>query len=254
MIRALVTLAALALTACVSTTSSTSKPGGDPSLADARRRSEIHTVLAGEYYSRGAYAVALMETQLAIKDDQTYMPAWNMQGLIYMELRDNPNARESFERALRYAPENPEVLNNYGWFLCVHNQHARGLELLNKALANPLYPTPEKSLMSAGICTRKAGNLVEAESYLRRAVSIRPDLIGALYNLAEITFARGAAKDADAYITRYMRVANPNAEALHLAVKIARANGDGGAEQSYLQQMRRLFPDAPQTRDALDRK
>lgn len=254
MTRGLVAVAALLLAACVSSTSSTSKPGGDPSLADARRRSEIHTVLAGEYYARGAHAVALEETKLAIKDDPTYMPAWNMQALIYMELRDDTAAREAFERALKYAPNDPEVLNNFGWYLCTQGQGPRGLELLNKALTDPLYPTPEKAFLSAGMCSRRAGNLPQAESYLRRAVSIRPDLIGALYQLAEITFERGAAKDADGFITRYMRLGSPNADSLALAVRIARANNDGSAEQSYLQQMRRLFPDAPQTRDALGQK
>ena len=249
MSRFLIAVCASLLAACVSTTTSESKPGGDSSLADSRRRAEVHTMLAGEYYSRGAYAVALSETKLAIKDDSSYMPAHNMQALVYMELRDDANARESFERALRLAPNNAEVLNNYGWFLCVQNQHARGLELLAKALADTLYPTPEKAFMSQGLCQRRAGQLQEAENSLRRAINIRPDLIGALYNLAEITFERGAMKDADAYLTRYMRISSPSADALVLGIRVARANKDRTAEESYAQQLRRRFPDSPQARE-----
>ena len=42
---------------------------------DARRRAEVHTSLAGEYYQRGAIGVALQETRLAIKDDPNYVTA-----------------------------------------------------------------------------------------------------------------------------------------------------------------------------------
>jgi Tfp pilus assembly protein PilF len=43
-----------------------------------------------------------------------------------------------------------------------------------------------------------------------------------------------------------MRLSQPTLEALVLGVKIARANNDGASEQSYLQQIRRRFPDSPE--------
>jgi Tfp pilus assembly protein PilF len=52
-------------------------------------------------------------------------------------------------------------------------------------------------MLSTGLCMRRLGQNVEAEQFLRRAVAIRPDLIGALYQLAEISFERGAVKDAE---------------------------------------------------------
>lgn len=249
----LLLVAALAAAAgCVSTTAVETRISNDPSLADARRRAEVHTILGGEYYSRASYGIALQETRLAIRDDATYAPAWNMQGLVYMQLRDDTLSKESFERALRLEPNNPEVLNNYGWFQCIRGDTTRGLELLNRAAADPVYPTPEKVFLSLGLCLRKVGRLPEAETYLRRAVGIRPDLIGGLYNLAEVTFERGNFKDADAYLNRYMKLTNPTLDALILGVKVARANSDRGAEESYLQQMRRRFPDMPQTREAIE--
>ena len=242
--------AAVALAGCVSTSSSETKGVTDNPLVDARRRAEVHTSLAGEYYQRGAIGVALQETRLAIKDDPNYVAAYNMQGLVLMELREDAGAREAFERALRLEPNNAEVLNNYGWFVCLRGEHPRGLEMMQRAAANPLYPTPEKAYLSAGLCMRRANRLPEAEQYLRRAVAIRPDLIGGLYNLAEITYERGEMKDAEGFLIRYMRVSNPTLESLTLGAKIARANGDKAAEDSFVQQLRRRFPDAPQTREA----
>jgi type IV pilus assembly protein PilF len=252
--RFLIAAFAIAVAGCASTTTTETRQVTEGSMGDARRRAEVHTALAGEYYSRGNLPVALEETRLAVRDDPTYMPAHNMQGLVYMELRDDVMARQSFDQALRLQPNNAEVLNNFGWFLCTRNDTTRALELLQRAASDSLYPTPEKAMLSTGLCYRRMGKNTEAEEYLRRAVQIRPELIGALYNLALITYERGAAKDAENYLNRYMRLAQPGLEGLVLGVQVARANKDGEAEESYLQQLRRRFPDAPQTRELAVRR
>jgi type IV pilus assembly protein PilF len=248
---ALVLLLALAAAGCVSQSSVESRPvtemPGGAATATAHRRAEVHTALASEYFARGNYTVALSETQLAIRDDSNYGQAYNMQGLVYMELREDVSARAAFDRALSLDPNNPEVLNNFGWFLCTRDETGRAMDMLRRAAADPLYPTPEKAYLSLGLCLRRMHKDDEAEKYLRQAVTIRPNLIGGLYNLAAIDYERGAHKDADAYITRYMRLTPvPPFEALVLGVKIARANKDDATGQSYLLQLQRRFPDAPQ--------
>ena len=250
MLRALVVALALVAAACSSTSKVESRPVTDSGGgADARRRAEVHTALAGEYYSRGNFAVALAETRLALKDDSTYYPAYNMQALVYMELREDVPAREAFDQALRISPNNPEILNNFGWFLCLRNESQRGLDMMLRAANDSLYATPDKAWMSAGLCYRRLGRNQEAEDALRRAVLIRPELIGALYNLALITYERGAIKDAETYLNRYTRMATPTIDALVLGVRIARAKGDKEAEDSFMQQLRRRYPDAPVLRE-----
>ena len=244
--RIVLVLLAFWLAGCVTQSSTETRPVTDSGIpVDARRRAEVHTSLAGEYYQRGNFAVALAEARLAVREDPTYVAAYNMQALVYMELREDAQAREAFNQALKLKPNEPEVLNNFGWFLCLRNDSARGLELMEKATHDSLYPTPEKAYLSAGLCLRRLGRNPEAESYLRRAVQIRPELIGGLYNLAVITFERGATKDSENFLVRYMRLATPTHDALVLGVRIARANQDSAAEQSFLQQLRRRFPDSP---------
>jgi type IV pilus assembly protein PilF len=247
--RMLLALFVALLAGCSAQTTLETKQVTDSSLADARRRAEVHTAHAGEYYSRGNYSVALSETRLALKDDPSYFPAFNMQGLVYMELHEDATARESFDQALRLSPNNPEVLNNFGWFLCVRGDPPRGLGMMQKAAADNYYPTPEKAYLSAGMCLRRMGRSAEAEENLRRAVLIRPDLIGALYNLAVITYERGAYKDSEGYLLRYTQLAQPSLDALVLGVRLARQNGDKVAEDSYLQQIRRRFGDSPQLQE-----
>ena len=247
--RILFAMLLVVLAGCSAQTTVETKQVTDTSLADARRRAEVHTALAGEYYARGNYTVALSETRLAIKDDSTYFPAYNMQGLVYMELREDAPARESFDSALRISPNNPEVLNNFGWFLCVRGDGQRGLPMMQKAASDNMYQSPEKAYLSAGLCLRRMGRNAEAEESLRRAVLIRPDLIGALFNLAVLAYERGAYKESETYLLRYMQLGQPALDALVLGVRLARQSGDKMIEDSYMQQLRRRFPDSPQLRE-----
>jgi type IV pilus assembly protein PilF len=242
-------LAGALLAGCVSQTTVETKNVQDAAAYDARRRAEIHASLASEYYQRGNMTIALDETRLAIKDDPNFIPAYNMRGLIYMELREDALAREAFEEAMRRGPNDPEVMNNYGWFLCLRGDPARGMDYFARVLAVPLYATPEKPLLNAGVCSRLQGKNDDAESYLRRALAIRPELPGALYNLAEILYEKGNSAEAEVYIIRYTRVADPTASALALGVRIARAQGDRVTADSMLQQLKRRYPDAQQTRE-----
>ena len=239
----------LAAAGCASQSTLETRPVTDSGGADNRRRAEVHTALAGEYYARGNFAVALAEARLALKDDPTYYPAHNVQALVFMELREDVMARASFDQALRISPNNPEVLNNFGWFLCLRSETARGLEMMLRAASDTQYTSPEKAWLSAGLCLRRVGRNNEAEDAFRRAIVIRPDLIGALYNLALINFERGEMRDAENYLMRYTRLSAPSIEALVLGVRIARAKDDKVAEDSFMQQLRRRYPDSPQMRE-----
>jgi type IV pilus assembly protein PilF len=246
---------ALIAAACTSQSVVTSKPVTDMSGGgDASRRAQTHTALAGEYFARGNFRVALDETRLAIKDDSNYMPAYNMQGLVFMELREDVPAREAFDHALRLAPDDAEVLNNFGWFLCTRNDSTRAVDMLTRAASDPRNATPEKAMLSLGLCYRRMGRAADAEQVLRRAVTIRPDLIGAIYNLAMLSYDRGAYEDANNYMNRYARLATPNLEGLALGVRISRARHDAAAEDSYMQQLRRRYPDARETQELAQKR
>ncbi|MGE5616538.1 MAG: type IV pilus biogenesis/stability protein PilW [Bacillota bacterium] len=251
-----VLLAGTVLAGCVTQRTVETRQVSAASTAPAtnRKRAEAHTMLAAEYFQRGNFTVALQETRTAISEDPTYVAAHNMQGLVFMELREDGPAREAFDRAMRLDPNNPDVLNNFGWFLCVRDDMQRGMELILRAAGDARNPSPEKALLSAGLCMRREKKDAEAEQYFRRAVLLRPDLIGALFNLAAITYERGAMKDAENYLTRYVQLTQPSLDALILGVKISRATGDRITEDSYLQQLRRRFPDAPQAKELLQEK
>lgn len=244
-------VAASSLAACVSQTTIENKPADMASSSDAGQRAQIRTALASEYFLRRNFAVAIEETESALKALPSYAPAHMMLGLIYMEIGEDAKAANSFEQALRNAPNDPDVLNNYGWFLCQRGDVQRSIGMFQQALRVPLYRTPERALLNVGTCIRKLGNAADAEQYLKQALQLQPQLQPALSQLAEITFRSGRYQDAGRYLAQYSKLQpNPDADTLLLAVRISRALGDKANADSYLVQLERRFPDAPQTRQA----
>jgi type IV pilus assembly protein PilF len=217
---------------------------GEP--GEPRNRARIHTELASAYYARGNMGVALEELRIASAADPTYAPAHSLFGMVYMELRENQLAGQSFERALRLAPNDGDTNYNYGWFLCQTKREPDSIKYFMQAVRNPLYATPWRSYSAAGLCTLRSNNLEDAEDFFQRALKLEPDEPESLLQLGYIRYRQGKMDDARRFVSRYNRLVNPNAESLWLALRIERKLGERVAERSYANQLRRRFPGSPE--------
>lgn len=215
----------------------------------AHDSAKAHTTLAVAYYQQGQYKIALDEAAMAIDADSDYAPAYNVRGLIHMMLLEDSGAEEDFRRSLEIDSGNPDTNINYGWFLCQHGREGDAIKHFMVAARNPLYQTPEKAYLNAGICEKKAGRVQDAERYLQRALLMRPNLPEALVQLAEVSFIHGDYAGAKSYFLRFERasVTPLSAENLLLAVRIERGLGNGRDAAHYAALLRKNYPD---TREA----
>jgi len=237
-------LALALLSACASRIEgpTTAESGGVGEASEPRNRARLHTELAAAYYERGNMSVALDELRTAQAADPRYAPAHSMFGLVYMELRENDLAQQSFERAIGIAPTDPDINHNYGLFLCQTKRENESVKYFMQALKNPLHASPWRSYAAAGACSMRAGNLKDAEVYLDRALRLDPDEPAALLPLAQIRYRQGNIGDARKLVSRYNKLVAPSSESLWLALRIERKLGERVAEQSYANQLRRRFP------------
>lgn len=227
------------LAGCVS-----SGPATDP--ARAQRMAAAHTELAGAYYERVQYAVALEELSKAVKADSGYAPAYNVRGLVNMALHDDAEAENDFKRSLSLDANYSDAHNNYGWFLCQRGREAEGLKHFLVAVKNPLYTTPEKAYLNAGLCARKAGKWQDSAGYLQRALTLQPGMPEALLGMANVSFTTGDFAGAKSYFKRYEKAAAAplSAESLLLAVRIEHKLGSRNEESAYAAQLRKNYPDS----------
>ncbi len=229
-----------------------SKRTPEQESARIAKSAKIHTELAAEYFFRGQYKVALEEVNAALKANANYAPAFNMLGLIYMTLNEDSKAQSNFERALRNAPNDPEIHNNYGWFLCERHsdQIDRAIHHFMRAINDPLYETRHIAYANAGLCEIKRNNFTEASVFLRESLMLHSSYRPALVGLIEMDFKQGQLTMAQSRLTDFMQKFPPTVKSLELGVQIERAMGNTRAADSYLFQLQKNFPDSKEARAA----
>jgi type IV pilus assembly protein PilF len=242
------------LSACTSTGGGKGAEGARPPMSsevptsEARQRAKVHTELGSLYLQDSRFAVALEEARIALGADSDYAPAYNLLGMTHMFMNEPKLAEENFERALRSAPGDPEISNNFGWFLCQSGREQQSLEYFMRSGRNPLYQTPTKPYTNAGICAVRLKDDKSAEDHLTRALQFDPFNTLAMFWLADITYRQGRWVEAKQRLSEIERIVELNSEATWLALRIERKLGNRDAEARYAVQLRRKFTNSPEQR------
>ena len=243
--RFIVIVLSLALLAC-STPSEDSHP---------YKSAKVHTELAGLYYQRGQYGIALDELTQALNADSEYAPAYNVRALVHMALRENQDADADFRHSLSLDNSNSDAHNNYGWFLCQQDRAKEAIPQFIEAIKNPLYTTPGLAYLNAGLCSRKAGNNKDAEFFLQKSLQVQPDSTQTLFALADFNYANARYYMAKKYFADFAQKSdNLTAQQLWLGLRINRKVGDHNTASSYATQLRNRFPDASETQMLINGK
>ena len=246
---------ALLLAGCTATGSgSGSREGAQqptsskPAENEQQQRAKVHTELGSLYMLDGRYAIAMEEARIALAADSNYAPAYNLLGLTHMMLNESRLAEDNFGMALRLAPGDPEIANNFGWFLCQNGRERSSIEYFLMAGKNPLYTTPTKPFTNAGICAIRVKDDKAAEEYLATALRLSPTNTQALFWLADIAYRKGRYSEARQWTTDIEKMMEPTAEVIWLALRIERKLGNRDTEARYASQLRRRFVGSPEHR------
>jgi len=242
-------LLAAALAGCAGSPVSNSDNSQTPvsqqvAVGDARQRAKAHTDLGMVYLREGRLNVALDEARIAIESDSSYPLGYNLLGLVQMYLKDNGAAEDSFGRALRLAPSDPEINNNYGWFYCQSGREQQSISYFETASRSQLYSTPTKPLTNAGICSLGMQDDKGAEQFLLRALRADPSNGDAQFLLADICYRTGRLGEARLRLAEIHRMSEPTAQTAWLGLRIERKFGDREAESRYASELRRKFQDS----------
>ena len=219
-------------------------PKGPSRAERATQVANIKTQLAIEYMRGGDYRQATVSIEEALKADSSNEDAWLVRAQIYQYLKVRDKAQESFQKALSLKPDNAEINNNYGWFLCSEmNNPAQSISYFDKALADPTYPSPFIANLNKGICSAKMGQYSLAEAYLERSLAAQPQFPPAFKELARTKRLAGKLNEADYYFRQYQsKVDVLQADDLLLGWKLATALGNSQAAYEYEAQLRANFP------------
>ena len=234
-------LAVLLLTAC--------------SSSSAKRQTEkaheaaVYNVQLGlEYMNQGDLERAKDKLDRALTQDPSNPDVHSARATLYSRLKQKDKADEEFRTALRLAPHDPRMVNNYAVYLCQNGRNDEGVKRFLEAARNPLYPTPEAAYTNAGVCLRAAKRDDEARVNFSHALQLKPNFAEAQFQLANLQFEHGELAPARAGIDGFIGTYNATADLLLLGVRVARAQGDRLGAQRYARKLQLDFPGTDQAR------
>jgi type IV pilus assembly protein PilF len=239
----LLLLAAVLLTACSSEPTFRSENGADTPA-------EINAKLGLNYMRHGEYDVAEAKLKRALKENPRLGEAHHYLAELYRRTERYDEAKDHFRLALKYMPDDPNLQNNFGVFLCGQGDYREAIDLFVKVAASRDYKRPDDAYANAGLCALRIPDEKLGEMYLRRALAINKQLPNALYHMARLSFDHGQYMRARAFIERYASAAQPTPQSLLLGARIELALGDRATAEDYAARLATSFPDAKETRDA----
>ena len=202
--------------------------------------------MALEYMRENNLARARDRIEIALTEAPSNPSVQETAGLVYEKLEEKAKAQRAFTTAARLGKDDPDIQNTYAGYLCRNGKTAAGEKLFLDVARSPLYRTPEVALLNAGVCVRSAGDVVDAERYFNRALTIKPNMPEALLQLGNISLERGDSKEALDNVQRYLSVNPPIPEVLMLGIRADRKLGDSTGAAAYAQQLETQFPDSEQ--------
>lgn len=234
MIRRLIALCPLVLTGCITVTdnhlaqNSSSQVQRDPiDMAESR------LALGLGYLDNGNMSKARENLEKAISyapDDYRTQLAM---AHYYETVEETNAARNTYHTALKAHPNNGNVLNNYGTFLCKQGQYEQADRFFNLAIIQPDYFLTASSYENAAFCALKSGDEEKARYYFTRTLDYDPERIRAALQLTKLEI------NAQQYTQARLRLMQLNQRygyqraSLQLLVELEREAGNTALEKKY---------------------
>ncbi|HIQ15870.1 MAG TPA: type IV pilus biogenesis/stability protein PilW [Leucothrix sp.] len=213
----------------------------DPKAAD------YNSELGIRYLQQGRLKLANDKLLKSLEQNPNSAQSNHYYALLQERLEQPIKATKYFEKAIRIAPKNPELRNNYGSFLCKNSRPQAAVKQFLTAVKDPLYSTPEFAYANAAICLRKVNSAnPQAEKYFRLALKKSPSFPSALLGMASIYKDQGNYSKAQAFMLRYESVGKSTPEALKLCTIINTKTKNHAKASSCQSALLRLFPSSPE--------
>lgn len=196
-------------------------------------RSEARIALGLGYLEQGRMVKARENLEIALDHSPTYYRAQISMAHYYERVGEQSAADMMYSRAVRQHPDNGNVLNNYGTFLCKQGEYERADSYFNKAIKQPYYYLISTSYENAALCSVKAGNTDKAQHYFERTLAHDPNRQRAILHLAKLEIDSGQYKQARLRLMQYHQRFGVKKASLKLLADLEEKAGNSALEQKY---------------------
>lgn len=138
------------------------------------------------YMEAGDRQKARENLELAVQYAPDYYRSQISIAYYYQQVGENELAESSYKKALRSSPNNGNVLNNYGVFLCKHARYDEAQQAFSKAIKQPYYYLVSASYENAAMCSLSSGDNATAKQYFERSIAHDPSRARSILQLAKL--------------------------------------------------------------------
>jgi len=217
-------------------------------MANTKEAAADNTQLGIQYMNQGNLALAKTKLDRALAEDPSNANVHSARAMLFERMNEPAKADEEFRAALRLAPHDPDVINNYAVYLCQNGRTDDGVKRFLEAAHNPLYRTPQAAYTNAGVCLRAARRDDEARVDFDAALQQWPNYAEAAFQLASLDFDHGQLAAARGRIDGYIGAFQATPDLLLLGVRVARAQRDVVAAQRFARRLQLDYPGSDQAR------
>lgn len=223
---------------------------GEHSKNEKRKEdaSNYNTQLGIDYMNQGDIPLAKEKLDRALKENPSNAKVHTARAMLFDRMHLPAQADGEFQTALRLAPADPDVSNNYAVYLCEIGKDDQGVKRFEAVANNALYRTPWIAYTNAGVCSRASKHDDVAIANFKRALQLRPNFAEAAFQLASLQFADGDVAGARTQIDTYLGAFDETPDLLLLGVRVAKAQNDRVALVLYSRKLRLDFPTSPQAK------
>lgn len=247
MLRAIIcSLLVLSLSACVS------EPR-DPSFRgvgafDTKEAAKTRVSLGLTYLQNGNFAQAKFNLDKALEFAPRDGQAHFAMAFYYQQVDEFERAEESYEQALSFSNNDPDVLNSYGAFLCQQGNYDKAKGYFLRAVDNRNYVSSAETYENLALCSQSQGNNQEAIEYFNSALNHQPTRSDSLFLLTKLYVEEAQWEDAKKTLFKYERNAPISAESLYLQFQIAEGMNDKKTAMGYGEILKSMYPEHPNTK------
>ena len=132
--------------------------------------------LALAYLEQNDFPKAKQNIDKALEHDQTdYLPH-SVLAYYFQQIGEPSNAENAYRQALKLSENRPDVLNNYGTFLCKQGKFSSAYQQFEQALQSkqPYYHQAD-TLENIVLCAKQAKNQTKASEALQQLEKLAPE-------------------------------------------------------------------------------
>jgi type IV pilus assembly protein PilF len=214
-------LALLMLSGCSSQSGNTGSGGDFDKLKAAKTRVSLGLT----YLKNGNYSQAKFNLDKALQFAPRSADTHFSLAYYYQQVEEHDAAENAYQTAMDLAPNNADIANSYGAFLCERGNYAQAKRYFLKAVNSDNYISSAETYENLALCSRSHGETGDALAYLRSAVNHQPGRAKSLYMLAEALVEIESWAEAKDVLRRYQKVSQVSARSLLLISQIESALG-----------------------------